>query len=86
VRAIVAEVDGNVIVVPSVPARVREFDAESTFPSVILIQIYIANQDEAVVPDVKIQVTVQRVHGQSTLTVFAPEDCMVTFPVELFLI
>lgn len=32
VRAIVAEVEGNVIVVPSVPASVRVFDAVSVLP------------------------------------------------------
>ena len=36
VRAIVAEVVGNVIVVPSVPARVRVFDTDNVFRFVIV--------------------------------------------------
>lgn len=84
VLAIVAEVEGNVMVVASVPARVRELEADNTFSSVMFNQMYIADQEAPVVPDVRIHVTKQRVHGHSIRIVLAPELCIITSPVELF--
>ncbi len=47
--ATVFEVVGNVIVVPSVPASVRVFDADKTFPLVTLAHWYETSQLAAVV-------------------------------------
>jgi len=84
VRAIVALVDGNVIVVASVPARVRVFDAESILPSVIFTPIYDALQEAAVVPEVRIQVNIARVFPARIRTTLAPDEFTVTAPVLLF--
>ena len=65
---------GNVIVVLSVPANVILLLALNNLPSVIFTQTYIALHEAAVVPDARIQVTIQRVPPANILTVFAPED------------
>jgi hypothetical protein len=82
----VSVVEGNVIVVPSVPDKVRVLVAERIFPSVILTPTYMADHEAAVVPEVKIQVTMHLVPPAKILTVFPPEERTVTRPVELFLI
>lgn len=87
VQAIVADVVGNVIVVASVPARVRVFDTDNFLPEATTSATY-QNDHEAVPvpPAVLIQVTYAEVLPARTTREFAPDVCMVTAPVLLFTI
>ena len=86
VRANVAEVEGNVMVVPSLPVRVRIFETFSDLPLATVTAWYEAFQAAAVLTEVETTVKTADVPPASTVTVLPPEDCAVTAPVLLLVI
>ena len=79
VLASVADVVGNVMVVPSVPARVRELETVSSFPEATLSARYDADQFPAVVGVATSAVKIADVPPARTVMVLAPDglhgDC-----------
>lgn len=82
VRAIVADVEGNVMVVVSVPANVRLLLKRPFFPLIAVALMGIHNQEVVLVPDVNIQVINNDVRSVTLVffskkIVLPPEDCIV---------
>lgn len=86
VRARVADVVGNVIVVASVPARVSVLFMVATLPEATVVPSYIKSQLAAVVGVATNAVNKPDVAAHRITIVFEPEDCTVTAPVELLMI
>lgn len=84
VLAIVADVVGKVMVVPSVPANVREFDTLSFFVVATIEASYLKSQLAAVDPLANIQVKSAVVHDASVTIVFPPDEFIIRVPVLLF--
>ena len=72
---------GNVIVVPSVPARVKLFDTDSDLPLVMIAPRYWLFQLAAVVGVATTAVKMPDVPPARIVIVLAPEDSTVTAPV-----
>jgi hypothetical protein len=86
VLAIVADVEGNVIVVQSVPARVREFDTDSFFHIETIVHSYCLAQLLLVVQVVSLQYTIANVPVSNVRKIVHQLLCTVTNPVDEFLI
>jgi hypothetical protein len=71
-------------VVLSVPDKISELLAVSFLPEATMSPMYEYDQDDAVVPDNAMQVTVTVVPAANTTIAFDPELFTVTDPVELF--
>lgn len=78
VRAIVALVDGNVMVVASVPAKVRSLLKIGALPAATTVPV----QPAAVVGVATCAVKTPVVLAANVTIVFAPDDCTVTAPLD----
>src|SRR6266403_2907058 len=82
VRARVAEVEGNVIVVLSEPANVRILLMVNDLPFAYDVEVFTIFHAAAVVSDVETTVKVADVLAARIVIVLKPEDCTVTAPVD----